>query len=912
MFTVFLFYILTQFTFAKLSFTSLPNFTPDRNGLECWNAGCRGDSGEVCDWCGLHNDQEQICCNGRAEYLNNHPNCNGAQFNSGIGGHQCVVKPPTQLFSVEGDCDVRQNCVSSKNYPNAHGENEACTVTIMADVTLTPSTPFHVETCCDHLFIYDQDVESAQDVPRHMYKFETLRWSTDYSVQFDGWEICFTEGTVPETYAPTWEPTSEPTPMDLFEVVGSCETRGNCVSTSNFPKPHGDHENCEVTMTKDVTVQVNDIFGVETCCDTLRINGIDVETKSQVPDVLEFGTTFTWTSDFSVAFMGWELCFEERLPYHASGMCELPRGDYAETCHSCLLEDCVLQCRCGMGKTQLNLKQRCRGKFVSNVGGALACPTTTIDDENLILGLYVPKGNKGELLGFQGECSHDANAGISVSQCSTKSHNIFTHTAEHTESVFNGLLWSFGQFVDHDLDLVRESEHESHHIQLDNGDIFKRSEGHCEDDGFGKLRNDITSILDLSSVYDDMKPAIRDSADASKLKLTDDVLPLDETHGFLCGDVRCSENPFLTAQHTLWAKHHNFIVDELRLKGIIDAYEMAKQINIATYQKVVMNEFVPALVGDFAEHEQYAGFMHSLTPIAGDQQCRRGVWLPLQDKVTAELCMHLVETLHEECNHGYFAHSEEKGCMCVPTAECELEPASDVTVYEVGPQHDVSISPLFAGAAYRLHMLVNDKFTLSNGQTSRLQDHFFKPDSYINEGKVDGWIQRLLATKSHRFGSHMSDSLQHALFCDPGKQNCKDLAALNCMRGMDMELPTYNEARELFGLPPRQYFDDLLDNCPDLAVLYDHQIENVELFIGGSCEDPVAGAVLGETFLAIVKDQFLRLRDGDPHFGQAHPQGEKYRNFREVLQVVTTLDNGNAYNSRFDETNVFNFKNWSM
>jgi len=662
-------------------------------------------------------------------------------------------------------------------------------------------------------------------------------------------------------------------------------------------------------MNKDVTVQVNNIFSVETCCDTLRINGIDVETKSQVPDALEFGSTFTWTSDFSIAHMGWELCFEERRPHHGSGMCELPRGDYEETCHSCRLNDCVLQCRCGMGETELNLKQRCRGKFVTSVGGALACPTKTIEDEQVILGLYIPKGKKGELLNFQGDCKHDLDAGISGAQCLTKSHKAFTPTGEHTESVFNGLLWSFGQFVDHDLDLVRESEEEHHHIEVD-GITFKRSESHCDNNGFGKLRNEITSILDLSSVYDDLNLAIRDSSDASKLSVTDDVLPLDPDNGFICGDHRCSENPFLTAQHTLWAKHHNYIVDELRSGGMTDVYEMAKQINIATYQKVVMNEFVPALVGDFSEDEQYAGFMPSLKPIAGDKQCRGGVWLPLEEKVTAELCMHLVETF-DHCGSGYFAHSEEKGCMCVPTEECELEYAADVTVYEVGPQHDVSISSLFAGAAYRLHMLVNDEFTLSNGQTSRLQDHFFKPTSYINEGKLDGWLQRLLETKSHRFGSHMSDSLQHALFCKPGKQDCLDLAALNCMRGMDMELPTYNEARELFGLQPRQHFDDLLDNCPDLADLYDHQIENVDIFIGGSCEDPVAGAVLGETFLAIVKDQFLRLRDGDPHFGRAHPHGEKYRNFREVLQVVTEIyeDVQDDESSLDEEDNVFNFKN---
>jgi len=65
----------------------------DRNGIECWNAGCSGNTGEVCDWCGLHFGQQQICCNGREGYLHNHPNCDNAQFNSDIQGHQCVVKP---------------------------------------------------------------------------------------------------------------------------------------------------------------------------------------------------------------------------------------------------------------------------------------------------------------------------------------------------------------------------------------------------------------------------------------------------------------------------------------------------------------------------------------------------------------------------------------------------------------------------------------------------------------------------------------------------------------------------------------------------------------------------------------------------------------------------------------------------
>jgi len=64
----------------------------DRIGQECWNQGCWGNTGEICDWCGTHNGQAQICCNGRADYTNNHANCAGAEYTSSIWGHQCVVK----------------------------------------------------------------------------------------------------------------------------------------------------------------------------------------------------------------------------------------------------------------------------------------------------------------------------------------------------------------------------------------------------------------------------------------------------------------------------------------------------------------------------------------------------------------------------------------------------------------------------------------------------------------------------------------------------------------------------------------------------------------------------------------------------------------------------------------------------
>merc|ERR1712117_218242 len=206
----------------------------------------------------------------------------------------------------------------------------------------------------------------------------------------------------------------------------------------------------------------------------------------------------------------------------------------------------------------------------------------------------------------------------------------------------------------------------------------------------------------------------------------------------------------------------------------------------------------------------------------------------------------------------------------------------------------------FANAAYRLHHLVNDEldFNITVGGVTRrsvLSDHFHSNQSYAEHGALDGWLGRLLQQRSHKFGNHMATSLQHMLFtsanklCDEStKEDCRDLAALNCLRGIDVGLPKYNDVRRMFDLPPEEDFDWSVDACGDnLEQRYNGDIEKVELFMGGSCETPVPGAVLGETFLVIVKDQFLRLRDNDPDWIAYKSPGHTYS---EVIQRCTKLD----------------------
>jgi hypothetical protein len=92
-----------------------------------------------------------------------------------------------------------------------------------------------------------------------------------------------------------------------------------------------------------------------------------------------------------------------------------------------------------------------------------------------------------------------------------------------------------------------------------------------------------------------------------------------------------------------------------------------------------------------------------------------------------------------------------------------------------------------------------------------------------------------------------------------------DLAATNIQRGRDVGLPTYNAVRAYFNLPVAAAWSDITADATVqglLASLYP-SIDDCDLWVCGLAEPHEVGANVGATFKAIIKDQFLRWRDGD-------------------------------------------------
>lgn len=169
----------------------------------------------------------------------------------------------------------------------------------------------------------------------------------------------------------------------------------------------------------------------------------------------------------------------------------------------------------------------------------------------------------------------------------------------------------FGQFLDHTITETENTKTENP-IQIPSDDPVYVNGGtipffRTKTEGFGALTsplNRLTSYVDASSVYgvsESEANVLRSKKDGKLRVSTENFLPTNDNGFFLAGDARVNENPLLTAMHTLWAREHNTIADEV--KAVYPTYsdeqlfQLARKVLIAEMQAVVFYEFLPAIVG---------------------------------------------------------------------------------------------------------------------------------------------------------------------------------------------------------------------------------------------------------------------------------------------------------------------------
>ena len=450
------------------------------------------------------------------------------------------------------------------------------------------------------------------------------------------------------------------------------------------------------------------------------------------------------------------------------------------------------------------------------------------------------------------------------------------------------MAWVWGQFVDHDLDLTPTGTTERFDIVIPEGDPtftpgqaipFNRSV-YDEKSSPREQMTGLTAWLDGSNVYgghfkegmtrtDWLREGVGGRMRASWAG-TREMLPtasqyvnaphmergpinLDDSVAYVAGDVRANEHSGLLTMHTLFLREHNRVAD-------------AMMIAHPTLSDDEAFEAARKVVGASIQAVTYNEFLPAMGVDLGSYG-------------------------------GYDA-------TVVPTVSTE-----------------------FATAAYRLHSLINSSTARLNADGTdheagrlNLLDGFWDPTEIRDHG-LSPLLRGLTSEMAEENDGAIVDELRNVLFGMPGGgpiANGTDVASLDIQRGRDHGIADFNTIRGALGLTPITDFNALTDDAElaaNLSEAYDGDISQLDLWVGLISETNLETASMGETTLAILADQFGRIRDGDRFFylndadfasGSALDQmgfGQDYfasLSLAEIMQNNTEIDgllglNGNVF-----------------
>ena len=439
---------------------------------------------------------------------------------------------------------------------------------------------------------------------------------------------------------------------------------------------------------------------------------------------------------------------------------------------------------------------------------------------------------------------------------------ISNYICDQIESIPNdrnlsSMVWQWGQFLDHDIDLTETAEPlEPFPILVPTGDAYFDPFGaggqtislfrsayqlNLPADQPREQINFITSWVDGSNVYgsDETTATSLRTLEGGLMKTSaGDLLPLDEEGFFLAGDIRANEQVCLTAMHTIFVREHNRIALQIatRRPSLTDEqiYLRARKQVTGIIQAITYNEFIPALMGEDALRP-YRRYNPTISP---------------------------------------------------------------------------DISNVFSTAAYRFgHSMLNtDIWRMdNNGQPVAeghlaLRDAFFNPSNLIDFG-VDPYLKGLTLQQAQEIDTKIVTDLRNFLFGGPGSGGF-DLAALNIQRGRDHGLADFNSIREAFRLPAYRSFDEITSD-PEVQIALSEAYESVDEidpWVGILAEDHVPGASVGETLFIVLKQQFEMLRDGDRFWYEIDFRGSLLDSIRNTTLAQVISRNSGVSNM---QPNVF-------
>lgn len=324
------------------------------------------------------------------------------------------------------------------------------------------------------------------------------------------------------------------------------------------------------------------------------------------------------------------------------------------------------------------------------------------------------------------------------------------------------------------------------------------------------------------------------------------------------GDPRVNQNPAILAYGILMFRWHNVLAARVQAEypdwSDDDVFQRARRLVIASLQNIIMYEYLPLLLGEDEPITPYTGYKPDV---------------------------------HPGISHVFQSAAFRFGHTMIPPG------------------------------LYRRDSECNFKKTPSGHHGIRLCSTWWDAQEVIGRIGIEELLMGLSSQIAEREDSVLCSDVRDKLF-GPMDFSRRDLAALNIMRGRDNGLPDYNTVRKAFGLEPVTKWTDinpvLAKKKPELftklSEAYNHDINNIDLYVGGMLESIPGEGRPGILFRRIIKEQFERIRDSD-RFWFENEGGLFSKEEIEVIRQVKLWDilvNASDIPPHAIQKEVFRFK----
>lgn len=334
----------------------------------------------------------------------------------------------------------------------------------------------------------------------------------------------------------------------------------------------------------------------------------------------------------------------------------------------------------------------------------------------------------------------------------------------------------------------------------------------------------------------------------------------------VAGDGRANENFALTAVHTVWARNHNFHVENLIEQGFEgtdeEIFQAAKMLNESDYQRVVFTDFADKLLGGMKGQGD-----HGWDGYNPDADAR----------ISHEFASSVYRVGHSLISQTMTVIGPDGAPIQVPLFDAFLNPTNEAGAFN-GPlpagytpqpgyaQHGVGaiLGGIVTQPAEEVDFNIVDAV---RNDLVRINADLFAFNVARGWDVGIGTLNQVRADLRASTNPYIAEAASYAGNLDPytswqdfqARNNLSDAVIAQFQLAYpDLVLTTAEDIAAFASVNP----DIALADGPDGTKIV-KGIDRVDLWVGGLAETHINGGVVGQTFWVVLHEQFDRLQEGD-------------------------------------------------